>query len=75
MRLRPKVTKYYFTRDGLISGLKNIPETGSQRFGVAHDVIPAGSKFYKDRSVDVIELPIYEPNKTKASPYLSLIHI
>lgn len=61
--------KYYFTRDNLISGLKNIPETGSQRFGVSHDHIPRLSKFYTDRSVDIVELPIYEPNKTKASPY------
>ena len=40
--------RYYYTNidNQYISGLMNIPETGSQRYGVAHDIIALGSTFY-----------------------------
>lgn len=61
--------KYYFTRDGIISALKNIPETGSQRFGVAHDAIPVGANFFVDLDVDEVELPIYPTSSSSQSAY------
>ncbi len=61
--------KYYFTREGQISGLKNIPETGSQRYGVAHDTAPVGAVFYKDRNVKTVKTKIYKPNATSPSGY------
>lgn len=59
--------KYYFTRDGLISGIKNIPETGRQRYGVAHDVAPIGATFYMDKRVPPVSLDIFPPSSTTPS--------
>jgi len=56
--------KYYYTREGRISGLINIPETGSQRFGVAHDTIPVGAPFYRDMNVDMVEVLIHPPSSS-----------
>ncbi len=61
--------KYYFTREGLISGLKNIPETGSQRYGVAHDAAPIGTVFQMDRNVDEVHLNIYKPDSSTPTQY------
>lgn len=61
--------KYYFTRDGLISGLINIPETGRQRYGVAHDVAPIGATFYLDKRVPKKSLDIFPPSSNKPSGY------
>ena len=58
--------KYYYTRDGNNTGLINIPETGSQRYGVGHDVLPIGSKFYRDMTVEKVKVSIYAPSSTKA---------
>lgn len=59
--------KYYFTRDNLISGIKNIPETGRQRYGVAHDVAPTGATFYMDKRVPQVSLDIFPPSSTTPS--------
>lgn len=61
--------KYYFTRDGLISGIKNIPETGHQRYGVAHDSAPIGAYFYKDKNIDEVKIDIYKPNGSSPTDY------
>ncbi len=62
--------KYYYTRDGLISGLKHVPVTQAQRFGVAHDHIPVGATFHWDESVPTVERPIYKPSSKKPSKYV-----
>ena len=61
--------KYYFTRDGLISGLQHVPVTGVQRFGVAHDQIPLGATFQWDESVPTVSRPIYQPDSDQPSEY------
>ena len=61
--------KYYFTRKGLISGLKHVPVTGVQRFGVAHDHLPVGAPFFVDTSVPPVVRPIYKPGSKKPSKY------
>ena len=61
--------KYYYTRDGLISGLKHVPVTQAQRFGVAHDHIPLGATFHWDESVSIVSRPIYQPNSKRPSKY------
>ncbi len=53
--------KYYYTRDGYLTLIKNIPETSNQRFGVGHDIIKAGDKFYVDTNVDRVNVNIYPP--------------
>jgi len=58
--------KYYYTRDGYITALKNIPETGSQRYGVGHDIIPTGGTFYRDMNVDRVNVYIYPPSSSEA---------
>lgn len=54
--------KYYYTRDNLNSGLMNIPETGSQRYGVAHDLAPIGATFYRDMNLNRVNVNIYPPS-------------
>lgn len=61
--------KYYYTRDGLISGLKHVPVTGAQRFGVAHDHVPVGATFHWDKSVPTVSRPIYKPKSKTPSKY------
>ena len=56
--------KYYFTRDNYISGLKNIPETGRQRYGVAHNNLPTGAMFYRDMGQSAVSLNIYAPSSS-----------
>lgn len=66
--------KYYFTRNGLISGIKNIPETGRQRYGVAHDVAPIGASFYMDKRVPQVSLDIFPPSsRTPSGHKLNLV--
>ena len=60
--------RYYYTGDdGYISGSMNIPETGRQRYGVAHTNIPLGDTFYHDPSVSTVSIPIYAPSSS--TPY------
>ena len=61
--------KDYYTRDGRITGLLNIPETGSQRYGVAHDVLSIGAEFYVDQNVDRVKVSIYPPSNSVAVDY------
>lgn len=56
--------KYYYSRDEYLTGLKNIPETGSQRYGVGHDMIPLGATFYRDMNVDRVNVYIYPPSSS-----------
>ncbi|MDB9741734.1 hypothetical protein OAB00_02650, partial [Akkermansiaceae bacterium] len=57
--------RYYYTGDeNYISGLTNIPETGRQRYGVAHDAFPLGAKFYYDISVPASNVSIYAPSSS-----------
>ena len=57
--------RYYYTKeDGYNSGLINIPETGRQRYGVAHVGIPINDKFFWDRSVPRVNVSIYPPSST-----------
>lgn len=58
--------KYYYTRDGLISGLMNIPETGSQRYGVANNIMPIGDTFYRDMNVARVNVSIYKAEQSSA---------
>jgi len=58
--------KYYYTRRNLNSGLMNIPETGKQRYGVAHDLAPPGATFYRDMNVDRVNVNIYPPSSSEA---------
>lgn len=61
--------KYYYTRDGIITGLINIPETGSQRYGVGHDVLSVGTKFQRDMNVPIIDVSIYPPSSSVAESH------
>ena len=54
--------KYYYTRDDYLTAIKNIPETGSQRYGVGHDIVPLGATFYRDMNVDRVNVNIYPPS-------------
>ena len=54
--------KYYYTRDAYLTAIKNIPETGSQRYGVGHDMLPIGVTFYRDMNVDRVNVNIYPPS-------------
>ena len=66
--------KYYFTRDNYVSGLKNIPETGRQRYGVAHNNVPTGAMFYRDMGQNSVSLNIYAPSSsTPISTKLKLV--
>ena len=66
--------KYYYTRDGLITLINNIPETGSQRYGVGHDIASAGANFYRDMTVPVVAVNIYPPSSyTAESHTLNLV--
>lgn len=58
--------KYYYTRDNYISGIKNIPETSRQRYGVAHDNIPLNGKFYRDNNHSRVNVSIYPPSSSDA---------
>ena len=58
--------KYYYTRDNVNSGLMNIPETGSQRYGVAHDLAPIGATFYRDMNLSRVNVNIYPPSSSTA---------
>ena len=61
--------KYYYTRDGLLTLINNIPETGSQRYGVGHDIAPVGSKFFRDMDVAPVEVSIYPPSSYSAQSH------
>lgn len=61
--------KYYYTREGRITGLMNIPETGSQRYGVGHDVASAGTTFYRDMNIARIDVKIYPPSSYDESDH------
>ena len=66
--------KFYYTRDGLLTLINNIPETRSQRFGVGHDIAPVGSKFYRDMTVDPVAVNIYPPSSySEESHTLNLV--
>lgn len=70
---------FYFAREGLISSLLKIPETGRQHFGVAHDVIPVGANIYWnniliDKRVPKQSLDIFPPSSSNPSdPKLELV--
>ena len=61
--------KYYYTRDGLLTLINNIPETGSQRYGVGHDIASVGSKFYRDMNVSPVTVNIYPPSSYSAQSH------
>ena len=61
--------KYYYTRDNLLTLLKNIPETGSQRYGVGHDIAPVGSSFFRDMTVEPVPVSIYAPSSGDAESH------
>lgn len=69
--------RYYYTDTTpdypYISGLMNIPETGSQRYGVAHDVIRLGTKFYVAKYVDQYELSLYPENSDNEDGSMTLV--
>lgn len=67
--------KYYFTRRGCLYGLVNIPETGSQRYGVTYDVAPVGAIFHQDVIEPMVSVDIYPPSAEKPSSYkLQLVY-
>ena len=61
--------KYYYTRDGLLTLINNIPETGSQRYGVGHDIAPVGSHFFRDMTVAAVPVNIYPPSSGEAESH------
>lgn len=61
--------KYYYTRDGLLTVSMNIPETGSQRYGVGNNIVPEGAVFYRDMNVDRQTVNIYPPSSSDASSH------
>ena len=65
--------RFYYTvaedNGHYISGIKNIPETSRQRFGVAHNNLPINAKFYKDRNYPVVKVNIYAPNSYTANSH------
>ena len=61
--------KYYYTRDGLLTLINNIPETGSQRYGVGHDIAPVGSHFFLDMTVAAVPVNIYPPSSGEAESH------
>ena len=59
--------KFYWVRDGVLDGLINLPETGSQRYGVSWDQAPVGSPFWMDEDVDEYVIEVFAPNSSKVS--------
>ena len=57
--------RFYYTRDnGTLSPQMNIPETGSQRFGVGNGLVTAGETFHRDMTVDAVDVLIYPPESS-----------
>ena len=58
--------RYYYTNvdNQYLSGLLNIPETGKQRYGVAHNALALDEKFYTAAYVDSHDVQLFPPSNT-----------
>ena len=58
--------RYYYTNvdNQYISGLLNIPETGQQRFGVAHNALAPNEKFYAASYANSHDVDLFPPENS-----------
>lgn len=66
--------KYYYTRDGVLDGLINIPETGKQRFGVSCDQAPIGETFWMDDNIEEAVVAYYAPSSEVVAGRFRLVY-
>ena len=61
--------RYYYTNvdNQYLSGLLNIPETGKQRFGVAHNALALNEKFYLASYVNPHNVDLFPPSNSGSS--------